>query len=386
MTRPATAVDFMRLALRLARRGEGHVSPNPMVGAVLVRDGRIVATGHHRAVGRDHAEVEALRHVGFRAEGCDLYVSLEPCCHQGRTPPCTDAVLRSGVRRVFVATVDPNPLVSGRGIETLRSRGVEVEVGLLEAEARRLNKPFFRWITTGMPFVTLKMAATLDGRIAQRDGRSRWITAEPARRLVHRLRGVSDAVVVGAGTALADDPLLMPTLVRRPARIPVRVVVDEAARLAPEARLIRSARDAQVLVACTTVAPESRRALLRGHGVEVLVLQDDQGLVALPALLRELGRRSLQNVLVEGGASLAGSLVRAGLVDRLLVFYAPLVLGDPEAVPLVRVPGTFTLSDASRFVLRSARRVGPDLMVEWAADHDGEASACSPGSSKPSAP
>ncbi len=386
MSRFGTPADFMRLALRLARRGEGHVSPNPMVGAVLVRDGRLVATGHHRAVGRDHAEVEALRRVGFRAEGCDLYVNLEPCCHHGRTPPCTEAILKSGVRRVFVATVDPNPRVSGRGIETLRGRGVEVEVGLLEAEARRLNEPFFRWITTGMPFVTLKMAATLDGRIAQRDGRSRWITAEPARRVVHRLRAVSDAVVVGAGTAIADDPLLLPTLVRRPPRTPVRVVVDEEARLEPGSRLARTARDAPVVVACTQAAPEGRRAALRGPGIEVLVLPHDGGLVALPALMAELGRRSLQNVLVEGGAALAASLLRANLVDRLLLFCAPLVLGDPEAVPLVRDLGRRTLSEAARFTLRSARRVGPDLMVECVTDLDGRAEACSPESSRRSEP
>lgn len=361
---PLEPEDFMRLALRLARRGEGHVSPNPMVGAVLVREGRVVATGHHRAVGRDHAEIEALRQVGFRAEGCDLYVSLEPCCHHGRTPPCTEALVPSGVRRVFVATQDPNPLVSGRGIETLRQHGVTVEVGLLEAEARRLNEPFFRWITSGMPYVTLKMAATLDGRIAQRDGHSRWITSEPARRLVHRLRSVSDAVVVGTGTARADDPLLLPALVRRPPRIPVRVVVDEEARLDPASRLVQSAGVAPVVVACTEAAPKERRATLQGLGVEVLVLPEDDGLVALPALLSELGRRSCQNVLVEGGAMLAASLLRAKLVDRLLLFYGPQVLGDPEAVPLVRDMGLRTLSDAVRVTVRSQRLIGPDVMLE----------------------
>lgn len=364
MKRPIRPDEVMRLALRLARRGEGHVSPNPMVGAVLVRGGRIVATGHHRAVGRDHAEVEALRRVGFRAQGCDLYVSLEPCCHHGRTPPCTDAIVRSGVRRVVVATVDPNPLVSGRGIETLRHHGVEVEVGLLQTEARRLNEPFFRWITTGMPTVTLKMATTLDGRIAQRDGHSRWITSEPARRLVHRLRSVSDAVVVGAGTARADDPLLLPTLVKRPPRIPIRVMVDEEAGLDVRLQLARTAGDGPVIVACTEAAPPERLAALRGLGVEVLVLPGDGGLVSLPALMADLGRRSCQNVLVEGGATLATSLLRDGLVNRLLVFYAPRLLGDPEAMPLIRDLGVRTLSDAVRFTIRSARRVGPDVMLE----------------------
>ncbi len=360
-----TPEDFMRLALRLARRGEGRVSPNPMVGAVLVRDGRVVTTGYHRAVGDDHAEVVALRRVGFRAEGCDLYVNLEPCCHHGRTPPCTRALLDSGVRQVFVAIEDPNPLVSGRGIETLRRHGIPVEMGLLEAEARRLNAPFFRWVTTGLPFVTLKMASTLDGRIAQRDGRSRWITSELARRAAHRLRSVSDAVLVGANTALADDPLLMPTLVRRPPRIPIRVVVDEAARLPLDSRLVRTAREVPTVLACTDNAPEERLASLREQGVEVLILPEHEGGVSLPDLMRSLGQRPCQNVLVEGGATLAASLVRAGLVDRLLVFYAPLALGDPEALPLFGDMGHRTLSEAPRFALRSARRVGPDLLVQW---------------------
>lgn len=383
---PASPKDFMRLALRLARRGEGHVSPNPMVGAVLVREGRVVATGCHRAVGHDHAEVAALRKVEFCAEGCDLYVNLEPCCHHGRTPPCTEALLQSGVRRVFVATTDPNPLVSGCGIEALQKGGVEVEVGLLEAEARRLNAPFFRWITTGMPFVTLKMAATLDGRIAQRNGLSRWITSEPARKVVHKLRSVSDAVVVGARTALQDDPMLLPALVRRPPRIPWRVVVDEEARLPVDSRLVRTAREGPVVVACTKAASEDCRASLQERGVEVWVLPAEGGLVSLPALMRELGQRSCQNLLVEGGATLAASFLEAGLVDRLLVFYAPLILADPEAVPLTRDLGLRSLSDAVRFTQRFARRVGPDLMVEWELDREGRAGLCSPGSSRRSEP
>jgi len=362
--RPAGEEQFMRLALRLARRGEGFVSPNPMVGAVLVRDGHVVATGYHRAVGRDHAEVEALRRVDFHAEGCDLYVNLEPCCHHGRTPPCTDAILRSRVRRVFVAVRDSNPLVSGRGIETLRSHGIEVHVGLLEREARRLNEAFFHFITTGTPFVTLKLAATLDARIAERSGRARWITGEASRRLVHRVRARSDAVIVGAGTALADDPLLWPVSVGARARRPLRVVVDEQAGLAPESQLARTARESPVLVACTEAAPAENRARLQALGVEVVVLPDEEGLVSLTALLRHLGARSCENGLVEGGSRLAAGFLKKRLVQRLLLFYAPMLLADPEAFPLCGDLGLRTLDEAMRTTVRAVRRIGPDLMVE----------------------
>lgn len=356
---------FMRLALRLARKGEGRVSPNPMVGAVVVRKGKIVATGYHRAAGRDHAEVEALRKLGFSAKGCELFVNLEPCCHYGRTPPCTEPIVRSGVKRVVVATLDSNPVVSGRGVQRLRESGIEVEVGVLEAEARQLNEPFFRWVTTGMPYVTLKMASTLDGRIAQRDGLSRWVTAEPARRVVHRMRAVSDAVLVGANTARLDDPLLLPTLVRRPPRIPLRIVVDEKAELSAGSRLAQTARQAPVLLACTEKAPREKVAALQAAGIEVLVLPEEpDGRVHLKSLLAELGRRSIQNIMVEGGAEIATSLLKQSLVDRLVVFYAPRLLGDPKALPLVQDLGLSTLESAMRFRVRSLRRVGDDIMLE----------------------
>lgn len=359
------AKKFMRLALRLARLGEGRVSPNPMVGAVLAKDNEVIATGYHRRAGDDHAEVEALKKVGFDASGLDLYVNLEPCCHYGRTPPCVEALLRARVRRVFVAMIDPNPLVSGRGVEILRAHGVEVHVGILEEEARRLNEAFVRYITTGRPFVTLKMAATLDGRIAERSGASRWITGEAARKMVHRMRSVSDAVMVGAKTVLNDDPLLLPTLVRHPPRLPLRVVVDSHASLNPSSQLVRTASLSPVILACTEEAPVERLEPLKERGVEILTLPKEQGGVSLRLLLNELGRRSIQSVLVEGGAKLAASLLAQGLVDRLVLFYAPILLGDPMAFPLVADMGKRNLGSAIPFVLRKVQRLDFDIMLEF---------------------
>lgn len=356
-------VRFMRQALRLAARGAGRVSPNPMVGAVVVKDGRVVATGWHRVLGGDHAEVDALRAAGDGARGADLYVNLEPCCHFGRTPPCTRAVLAAGIRRVVVAHPDPNPLVSGQGIATLRQAGVEVEVGVLEAEARALNAAFLTWITAGRPHVTLKMAMTLDGRTAARDGSARWITSEDARREVHRMRAVADAVLVGAGTARRDDPMLLPTLARAKRRA-LRVVADPAAALSPKSALARSTRRGPVLAAVTDRADPARVAALQAAGVEILSLPGDPGGVSLPGLLSALGRRGVTSVLAEGGPTLASALLRQGLVDALVLYVAPRLLGDPSALPLVGDLGLRALPEARAFAVRSVATVGPDIRID----------------------
>lgn len=354
---------FMRMALGLAARGAGRVAPNPMVGAVLVRDGEVVSRGWHRAAGRDHAEVEALKAMDFRAEGCDLYVNLEPCCHQGRTPPCTGTVADSGVRRVFVSMIDPNPKVSGKGIGELRGRGIEVNVGLLETQARHLNAPFIKWVGTGRPLVTLKMAATLDGKTAQRDGSARWITSAQSRRQVHRMRSHCDCVMVGAGTARLDDPLLLPTLTRG-GGVPMRAVVDETPGLATGSQLVRTVSDSPVLVFTTKSGDAARVADLEHKGVEVVDLDDQSGLVSLSGVIDELGNRGVQSVLVEGGAELAASLVAAGLVDRFVLFMAPRLLTDPSARPLFEDLGIRTLGEALPFNVIRTRRLGPDIMVE----------------------
>ena len=360
-----TAERFMRRALTLARRGTGRVSPNPLVGAVVVRDGVVVAEGWHRGFGLDHAEVDALRRLGGRADGCDLYVNLEPCCHRDKkTPPCTDALLASGIRRVVCGMVDPNPRVSGQGIATLRAGGVEVETGVLEDECRRLNAPFARWIASGRPFVTLKLAATIDGRIAERGGNSRWISSPESRRLVHRMRAACDAVLVGGGTVRQDDPLLLPTLARA-ARTPLRVVLDGRLDVPDGARLLATVADGPVLLVGSSGADPARREALRARGVEVACVPGEGDIVAAADLLDLLGRRGVTSVLAEGGAAVAASLLAARAVDRLVVFVAPLLLGDPLARPIVDDLGIRALANGLRFRIEGIRRCGPDAMIEF---------------------
>lgn len=351
----------MARALRLALRGRGTVSPNPMVGAVIARDGQVVAEGWHHRVGGDHAEIDALKQAGDAARGADLYVNLEPCCHFGRTPPCTRALLEAGLRRVFIAHQDPNPLVAGQGIETLRRAGVEVHVGLLESRARDLNAPFLTWITQGRPFVTLKMAVTLDGRVADREGRSRWVSSEASRREVHRLRSWSDAVMVGAGTAVRDDPLLLPTMVRPRSRL-VRIVADLDGRTPLDARLLRSLDRGPVRIA---LAPGVARAQeYRERGAEVLEVPTAGEGLDLAALLQALGRQEVTSLLVEGGPTLARGLLAAGLADRVLLYVAPRLLGDPQAPSWVADLGIRDLGATLPFQVLRTRSVGPDVCIE----------------------
>lgn len=356
-------IAWMRMALRLARRGEGAVSPNPLVGAVVVKDGAILATGFHRAVGQDHAEVDALRKLDFVAPGATLYVNLEPCCHHGRTPPCMRAIARAGIVRVVIGLQDPNPMVDGRGIAWLQEQGVEVRVGVEEAACRAANARFVRWVTTGMPYVTLKLAVTLDGRIADRNGGARWISGSASRRLVHRWRAAMDCVWVGSNTARLDDPLLLPTLVPM-RRAPLRVVVDSDASLPLSSQLVQTVGRGPVLVATREDADAKRVAALVAAGVDVWQAAPDGERVPIKDLLAYLGGRGVSGVLVEGGAGLAASLIREGLVDRLCVFVAPMLLGDPEATPMVADLGISALADARHFAVEGVRRVGDDVLIE----------------------
>jgi len=355
---------MMRRVLAVAGRGRGLVSPNPMVGAVVVRDGQVVATGYHHRHGSSHAEVDALSRIGFDAEDCTLYVNLEPCCHQGMTPPCTSSVISSGVSRVVIGTMDPNPLVSGRGIASLRQAGLQVDVGLLESACRELNRGFFKWITTGLPFVTLKMACTLDGRTADRHGRSRWITGEPARRDVHRLRADSDCVMVGGNTASHDDPLLLPVMVRA-RRNPVRAVVSGSGGIEPGSRLAMSVGDGPVFLFTSDRAARERVDALAGSGIQVISVPSTDDGLDLPAVLRELGARRITSVMVEGGSTLAASLLRASLVDRLVVYYAPILVGDPSAPGLCSDMGIHDIGRSLRFKLIDSVRVGCDVRMRF---------------------
>src|SRR5262245_35360350 len=310
---------FMRRALTLAVKARGRCSPNPMVGTVVVKGSKIIGEGFHRQAGLPHAEVEALSPLGGKAPGATLYVNLEPCDHEGRTGPCTRALLGSGVKRGGVGMIDPNTLVNGRGLRGLRAAGIRVDTGLLEAESRRVNEGFVSVMERERPFLALKLAATLDGRIAPRRGGG-YITGSEARARVHGLRAWYDAVLVGAGTVEADDPALTVRLAA--GRDPLRVVVDSRARISPEAKLFREGHS-KVVVATTDAAPASRVRALETAGAQVMVVPAKDGRVDLSALLRALVKRGVLTVLCEGGATLGGALFDAGLVDKLYVFYAP---------------------------------------------------------------
>jgi diaminohydroxyphosphoribosylaminopyrimidine deaminase/5-amino-6-(5-phosphoribosylamino)uracil reductase len=350
---------WMRLALMLARRGEGKTRPNPPVGAVVVRDRRVVGRGYHRQAGGPHAEVWALREAGPLARGATLYVTLEPCSTWGRTPPCTDAILAAGITRVVVATGDPNPRHKGRGLRLLRAAGVKVRAGVLEADAVRLIRPFASWMCRGRPWVTLKLAVTLDGRIADGGGRSRWITGPASRRRVQALRRASDAIVVGVGTALADDPSLLP----RPAagRNPWRVIVDSAGRLPLTARVLTDAARGQTLIATTRRCTAARAAAYEKAGAQVVRLPSAGGRVSTPALLRALHRRNVMRVLCEGGGDLAAGWLAAKVVDELVWFVAPKILGG-HAVNAVRGAG-WPLARAPQFVVETVEQAGGDVVI-----------------------
>lgn len=354
---------WMARALALAARGRGLTSPNPMVGALVVQDGAVIAERFHERAGGPHAEAAALEAAGPRARGATLYVTLEPCNHVGRTPPCVDAILRAGVRRVVAATRDPNPRVTGGGTAALTAAGIEVDLGCLEREARELNHAFFTAIAQQRPHVTAKWAMTLDGKIAAHDRRSRWITGEAARREAHRLRSESDAIVTGIGTVLADDPALTVRLQQPWPREPYRVVVDGRARLPLEAALLRTGTRARVLVAVGEEAPAARVAALTSSGVTVLQCKSRDGRVDVADVCARLFALDVIAVLLEAGSELTGAFVQAGLVDRVAVFVAPKLVGGTAAPTPVGGPG-LSLGDAVHLDGLTARPLGDDWLLE----------------------
>ncbi len=351
---------IMRRAIALARRGVGKTAPNPAVGCVIARDGAIVGEGWHRKAGTPHAEVHALRQAGRSARGADVYVTLEPCSHHGKTPPCAEALIAAGVRRVFAAMVDPNPKVSGRGIGLLRAAGIEVQVGLLESESLLLNEPFLKHVTTGLPFVILKSALTLDGKTATRNGDSRWVTGEASRRYVHRLRSRVDAIMVGIGTVIADDPQLT---CRIPGgKDPLRVVVDARMDIVPAARVLHLDSPARTVIA-TLDGAGPRAESLKAQGVEILRCRGREGRVDLSDLFARLGGMGVQSVLLEGGSRLAAEALRLGLIDKFLLFYAPTLVGG-EGAGLFAGEGVEKMADAVRLRDVKVRRFGADIMIE----------------------
>jgi len=352
---------FMRVALGLAARARGQTRPNPMVGAVVVRGGRIVGTGYHRRAGQPHAEVLALQAAGQRAHGATLCVTLEPCRHIGRTPPCVPAITAAGVRRVVAAMEDPNPRMRGRGLRALRAAGVATHVGVLRAEAERLNDVYLTWRRRRRPFVTVKVAQSLDGKIATVTGQSRWISGPAARRYVHALRGSVDAIAVGIRTVLADDPRLT-VRGRAVVRPPLKVVVDSMLRTPPTARLL--AGGGPVLIATTARASSARRRALEARGAEVLVLPSRAGHVDLRALLRSLAHREIAHLLLEGGGELIAAALRDRLVDRWIAIIAPTLVGGRAAPTPVGGAGIRTLRQAVPVQVTAWSRLGDDLVVE----------------------
>ena len=357
-------VSFMRRALELARRGAGLAPPNPMVGAVVVRRGTVVGEGWHEGPGTLHAEVMALADAGDRARGATLFVTLEPCSHQGRTPPCAPAVLEGGVARVVAGQRDPNPLVDGRGFELLRAAGVDVLEGVLADETGRLIAGFAKHTLTGLPLVTLKLAMSLDGKVAAADRSSRWITGEAARLDAHELRASSGAIAIGAGTAVVDDPVLTVRLQGHRGQAPLRVLIDGRGRTSASAKLFR--RGAPTLVATTQGCPPEVRAAWEAKGAEVLILGEpgEEGRVDLGYLLEVLGKREIQDVLIEGGPTLAWSAVERGLVDRLVVYVAPKLIGGDMAPSALGGSGIGAIGDAIRVDVKSITWVGVDLRIE----------------------
>jgi len=349
---------YMKMALELAKRGVPWACPNPLVGAVIVKNGRIIGKGYHRCCGENHAEINAIESAAEPVRGSTVYITLEPCSHQGKTPPCVDRLVKERPARVVIGTIDPNPLVSGRGLATLKRHGIETRTGVLEEKCRDLNEVFFKYIRTRIPFVTLKFAQSIDGKIATSTGHSRWISSEPSRIFAHRLRSRHDAILVGSGTIVKDDPELTCRLVR--GRDPLRVVVDSKLKLGPDARVLKDQSRARTLVFTTSAHDRKKKKLLLEKGIEVRVAGKRH--VDLSAVLEELGRREISSLLVEGGAGVLTSFIRERLADRLIVISAPKIFGKgTDAI------GDLTVKTVDQAVPISIRRVSHrngDIIVD----------------------
>lgn len=356
-------IDYMKLALDLAAKGRGRTSPNPMVGAVIVKDGEIVGQGYHHAAGKPHAEVNALQDAAAKAEGATVYVTLEPCSHYGRTPPCTEALIEAGVSRVVAAMKDPNPKVAGRGLKELAEAGIRVESGLLEEKARRLNEAFIKYITTEHPFVVLKNAMTLDGKIATKTGDSKWISGEESRRYVHRLRDEVDGILVGIGTVLSDNPRLTTRLPEQDGQDPIRIVLDSGLEIPLDSNLVTQESEAKTVVAAAETADEAKAAKLEEAGVEVLFLPAEQKKIDLDSLLVELGRMGIMSLLVEGGSRINTSFLFEQLVDKVVYFIAPKIIGGSKAVQAVTGQGVNKIVNGIKVEDYELSTIGNDILI-----------------------
>ncbi|MBN2096930.1 MAG: bifunctional diaminohydroxyphosphoribosylaminopyrimidine deaminase/5-amino-6-(5-phosphoribosylamino)uracil reductase RibD [Candidatus Omnitrophica bacterium] len=356
---------FMQLALKLAKKGKGQTSPNPMVGAVVVKNGQVIGQGYHRKAGRAHAEVVALEQAGTAARGGSLYVTLEPCCHWGRTGPCVQKIVACGIKEVVLAMLDPNPLNNGRGAQFLRRHGIRVLSGVLEQEAGRLNVVFIKYITRRLPFVTVKVAQSLDGKIATKTGDSRWISSIPTRNFAHRLRNQVDAILVGVNTIIKDDPLLSTRLngCLHPHH-PQKIIVDTRLRLPLEARIFSTRSPAQVIIATTRFAPAKKVAYFQKKGVQVIIAKEKGRRVDLVDLFKKLTQQEISHILVEGGGEIIASALENRLVDRMIVVISSQIIGGRGAPTAVEGAGISRIKQALRLKELKLHRLGPDLMLE----------------------
>ncbi|MFH0763385.1 MAG: bifunctional diaminohydroxyphosphoribosylaminopyrimidine deaminase/5-amino-6-(5-phosphoribosylamino)uracil reductase RibD [Candidatus Omnitrophota bacterium] len=357
---------YMALAIKLAKKAEGRTNPNPLVGAVIVKRGRIAGKGYHKKCGLPHAEACAIKSAGAEAAGSTLYVTLEPCDHHGRTPPCTDAIIKSGIKRVVIAMRDPNPINDGRGIKKLKVYGIKTKVGVLESEARAINRPFIKFITKKLPFVRVKVAESIDGKIATKSGDSKWITGEESRRYVHGLRGRVDAVMVGSRTVLVDDPLL---LCKAPgAKQPLRVIVDSSLKMPLTSKLFSTAGSHSVLIATTKKASFKKAEICSKNGISLLFCKIKNNRVDLKDLLKKLSWLGIVDLLVEGGGELVAGLVEERLVDQFIFFISPKIIGGRDAKTSVEGIGVDKVADAVKLKNISVRMFADDIMIEAEAD------------------
>ena len=355
-------IQTMRRALELAARG--RTSPNPMVGAVVVKQGKVVGEGYHSRAGYPHAEVEALRQAGNKARSADLYVNLEPCCHFGRTPPCTDAIIQAGIKRVFVGMKDPNKQVGGKGLRALKAQGIVIVSGILKKECMKLNESFVKVMKTGMPFVIMKTAMSLDGKIATRSGDARWISGELARKHVHKIRNYVDAILVGTETVLKDNPRLTCRLATGSVEHPIRIILDRRNRIPLTANVFKNSRSQPVIYVTGPDISSARQKALVARKVEILNGKFGKNGFHIKPLLKELANRDMNSILVEGGAELNASVLKAGVVDRVVAFISPILIGGGKAPGFLGGQGVMKVNDAIKLKDIEVTKIGEDLMVE----------------------
>jgi len=363
---------FMKMALDLAKKGEGFTSPNPMVGAVIVKNGRVIGKGYHQAAGEPHAEVNAINDAGALAQGATLYVTLEPCNHTGRTPPCTEKILAAGIRRTVVAMHDPNPEVKGGGIDYLKHRGIEIKTGVCEDLAKKLNEIFIKYVKTNRPFTIIKCAATLDGRIATRTGDSRWVTGKEAREFVHRLRHAVDAIMVGINTVEKDDPSLTTRLTKGFGGLkgldPVRIVLDTHLKIFEEAKVLQLDSDSDTIIITGCSISEHKKARIEQQGAKVIELPVKDGLIDLEVLMIRLGASGITSLLIEGGSRVIASALSAGIVEKVFFFFAPKILGGNDGVPICKGQGADSMENCIPVKDINVRRFGNDVMIQGYVD------------------